>query len=174
MGVSACACQAWHAYPTRICPFFGLRDIKRAHADGAARNLMDQRCANRSGRDHRCTQDCSRFLHGAAAPIAADRLGVVAQAKQFCFGDRRAMLPDSASQRPASPVLLTRRDAPDDAGFPGPAAAVYRRGTATAQRRRFAWRALAEARMPAIPSRARRVAHGKLLPFRPALARGTP
>lgn len=52
-------------------------------------------------------KDCSRFLD-KPAPVAADKLGTVVEAKYFCFGDSRAMLPDNANKRLAQAVLLTR------------------------------------------------------------------
>ena len=58
--------------------------------------------------------DCNKFLKGAAAPVAAEKLGTVVEEKNVCFDDDRALLPDPVTKQDAHPTLLTRCDSPGD------------------------------------------------------------
>ena len=49
-----------------------------------------------------------------AGRCRGDKLSKAVEKKRLCYGDKRVFLPDSIKQGGASPVLLTRCDAPGD------------------------------------------------------------
>jgi hypothetical protein len=59
-------------------------------------------------------EDCPRFIKNIAPAVAADTLGVVVEAKYFCFNDKRAILPYGVTDRPPHPTLLTRCEKPGE------------------------------------------------------------
>lgn len=59
-------------------------------------------------------ENCEQYINKLAPAVAADALGVVVEAKYFCFNDKRAMLPSAATDRPARSPMLTRCDKPGE------------------------------------------------------------
>jgi hypothetical protein len=60
-------------------------------------------------------EECAQFIKNNTVPaVAADTLGVVIEAKYFCFDDKRAMLPYGLTNRPAQSTLLTRCEKPGE------------------------------------------------------------